>query len=212
MTSELKKWLYTECANEDLLELKEGVFYMPIGVVKKKIQYMEDTFGVAVLESNFHHFFFNNNQRESIVSGSIGITLMQRTTITRTDNNTIVVQTPYELITQLIGAATFPISFYGENTHYAATLESLCIVNAFGGKYPQFGSALNKFDVVPADKGLAKVPKQEVDKEINKLFEQVKKKLSKYSNQEDAQAYLDSTEFKHSLIAKNIVNSLPKKS
>lgn len=202
MTTELKQWLQSECAKEDLLELKDGVFYMPIGVVKKKIQYMEDTFDVSVLESNFHHFFFNNNQRETIVSGSIEIKIFYKSDIFPFDES---------LIAQLVGTATFPISFYGENTHYAATLESLCIVNAFGGKYPQFGSALNKFDVVAADKSLAKVPKQEVDKEINKLFEQVKKKLSKYSNQEDAQAYLDTTEWKHSLIAKNIVNSLPKK-
>ncbi len=198
MTKELKQWLQSECAKEDLLELKDGVFYMPIGAVKKKIQYMEDTFGVTVLESNFHHFFFNNNQREAIASGSIEITII--------DNGI------GRKIAQMVGSATFPVSFYGENTHYAATLESLCIVNAFGGKYPQFGSALNKFDVVAADKALAKVPQQEVDKEINKLFNQVKKKLSKYSNQEDAQAYLDSTEFKHSILAKQIVNSLPKKS
>lgn len=201
MTTELKQWLYTECVKEDLLELKEGVYYMPIGVVKKKIQQMEDTFDVSVLESNFHHFFFNNNQREAIASGSIVITITQRD-----EEGQLII------IAQLVGAATFPVSFYGENTHYAATLESLCIVNAFGGKYPQFGSALNKFDVVAADKSLATVPKQKIDKEINKLFEQVKKKLSKYSNQEDAQAYLDTTEWKHSLIAKNIINSLPKKS
>lgn len=201
MTTELKQWLQTPCAESDLLELKEGIFYMPVGVVKKKIQYMEDTFGVSVLETNFHHFFFNNNQREAFASGSIGITIMQRDELGE-----------LIIVAQLIGAATFPVSFYGENTHYAATLESLCIVNAFGGKYPQFGSALNKFDVVAADKALAKVPQQEVDKEINKLFNKVKTKLSKYSNREDAQAYLDTTEFKMNLECKEIIHSLPKKS
>lgn len=46
------------------------------------------------------------------------------------------------------------------------------------------------------------------DKEIDKLFKQVKTKLSKYSNREEAQAYLDTTEFKFNIELKQIVNNL----
>jgi len=46
------------------------------------------------------------------------------------------------------------------------------------------------------------------DKEIDKLFKQVKTKLSKYSNREEAQAYLDSTDFKFNMEMKQIVNNL----
>ncbi len=46
------------------------------------------------------------------------------------------------------------------------------------------------------------------DKEIEKLFKQVKTKLSKYSNREDAQAYLDSTDFRLNIELKQIVNNL----
>lgn len=197
MTIELHKWLNEPCSTEDLLELNKGIFYMPIGAVKKKIQHMEEKFGATVLETNFHHFLFNNNQRETIASGSIGITIMQGGSI----------------IAQLIGAATFPISSYGENTHYAATLMSLCKVSALGNKYPQFGSGLNKiYDVVaPVSKGLAAVPTEAIDKEIERLLKKVKTKLSKFSFKEDAQAYLDTTEFRFNMEAKAIVNSLPLK-
>lgn len=197
MTTDLHKWLYTPCSTEDLLELTKGVWYMPIGVAKKKIQFIEDNFDAIVLETNFHHFLYNTSQRETIASGSICITIMQGGII----------------VAQLIGAATFPISNYGENTHYAATLESLCIVSAFGGKYPQFGSGLNKtFDVVaPITKPLATVPADVVDKEIAKVLKGVKTKLSKFSCQEDAQAYLDTTEFRFNIECKDIIKKLPLK-
>ena len=50
------------------------------------------------------------------------------------------------------------------------------------------------------------------DKEIDKLFKQVKTKLSKYSNREDAQTYLSTTDFKLNIELKNIIQSLPIKS
>lgn len=199
MTNDLKKWLQTPCATEDLLELTKGIYYMPIGAVKKKIQYMEDTFDVAVLEQNFHHFLFNNTQRDTLASGSIEIVIV--------DNGI------GRKISQMVGAATFPIASYGDNTHYAATLMSLCKVSAFGNKYPQFGSGLNKiYDVVaPVDKPLATVPAAAIDKEIEKLLKKVKTKISKYTFREEAQAYLETTEFRFNIECKSIVNSLPLK-
>ena len=42
-------------------------------------------------------------------------------------------------------------------------------------------------------------------------YEKVVQHLSTFSNQEDAAAYLDTTEFRHTISAKQIVNSKPKK-
>lgn len=193
MTKELKEWLYTPCAVSDLLQLEKDVAYMPIGIVKQKIQYMEDNFGVLYLENNFNHFLFNQQNKESLASGSIGITMMQGNVV----------------VSQLIGAATFPLSFYGTNTHYAATLESLCIVNAFGGKYPQFGSGLNKLDVVAPSKVQILNAVNNIDAVTQKLFDSTKKKVSKFKNREEALAYLSTTEYNNNLELKSIANNLP---
>ncbi len=215
MTSELKEWLYTPCLPSDLLELEKNVWYMPIGVVKQKIQYMEDNFGVLYLETGFNHLYFSNGQKEAIASGSISITLMQTIHLpVREELHVSKNEYPQQqLIAQLIGTATFPLSYYGVNTHYAATLESLCIVNAFGGKYPQFGSALNKLDVVsPAAKITVPSAVNTIDKVEEKLFNNLKKKLSKYLNREDAQAYLDTMpEYRMNLELKEIVKNKPTK-
>lgn len=199
MNTDLKKWLETPCDKTDLLQLEKDVFYMPIGTVKKKIQYMEDTFNVSVNESAFSHLLFNKSQKEIIASGSIVIRIFQWEG-----------GQPVYLITELIGTATFPVDNYGENTHYAATLESLCIVNAFGGKYPQFGSALNKIDVVP-DTKVKKAPVADTSNEMAQVFKMLKTKLKRFKFREDAQAYLDTTEYKTNLEAKSIVNLLPLK-
>lgn len=61
-------------------------------------------------------------------------------------------------------------------------------------------------------KSLAKVSTSETDKEIDKLFNKVKTKLSKFQYQDDAHAYLETTEWKHNLELKSIITSLPKKS
>lgn len=197
MTEALKKWLNTPCDESDLLELTKGVFYIPIGIVKKKILYMREKFNVDVFQKNFHHFMFTDAQRVTYASGSKEVIIYQ----------------DKQLINELVGAATFPTGNYGENTHYAATLSSLCLVSALAGEYPQFGSHLNKtFDVVaPLTGSLAKVPTDEVDKEIEKLFKGVKTKLSKFSCQEDAQAYLDTTEFRFNIECKDIIKKLPLK-
>ena len=52
----------------------------------------------------------------------------------------------------------------------------------------------------------SKISKEEYEA-TDKAFELVKSKLSEIDNREDAQAYLETTDFKHTIIAKNIVNS-----
>lgn len=64
---------------------------------------------------------------------------------------------------------------------------------------------------VPYQEPVTKISKEtetEADKVIEKLFKQVKTKLSKYSNQEEAIAYLSTTEFKHNIELKQIINNL----
>lgn len=193
---DLQKWLDTPCDTTDLLQLEKDVWYMPIGFVKKKIKYMEDNFSVFVLETNFQHQFFSINNKEYYSSGSIEITILDK---------------EQRIFAKFVGAATFPISNYAPNLHFAATLESLCIVNAFGGKYPQFGSVLNKVDVVPEAAKQKKPPAPDTSKEMEQVFKMLKRKLGRYKNREDAQAYLDTTEYKNNLEAKAIVNLLPLK-
>lgn len=60
------------------------------------------------------------------------------------------------------------------------------------------------------DEGQVGLSKKEQDV-TDKLFVKVKEKLSKFNNKEDAQAYLDTTEFKMTIEAKQLVNILPLK-
>ncbi len=50
-----------------------------------------------------------------------------------------------------------------------------------------------------------------LDAENDRQFQQLKETLENIKYREEAQAYLDGTEFKHTIEAKKIVNSKPKK-
>ena len=67
---------------------------------------------------------------------------------------------------------------------------------------------------VPKPEKKSLVPKMVGKKEqdaIDNVFLLVKEKLSGFDNREDAQAYLDTTEFKMTIEAKQLVNNLPLK-
>lgn len=147
MTKELLEWLNTPCDPADLLQLEKDVYYMPIGTVKQKLSYMEKEFGVKICYSNFNHLVINTTtkKREPILlaSGSIELTIHSKHHESKYLDDT----------KKLVGAATITSDVYGDNIHYAATLKSLCIVNALSSEYPQFGySSLFVSDVVSAEK------------------------------------------------------------
>ncbi len=120
-----KQWLYTPCEQSELMELEKGIYYMPITVVKSKIDFMRNEYGAKI---NFHGFnhIFHNTSKQTIASGSIGVTIIHE-----------------DINQSLVGAASFFTDIYMPNYHFAATLKSLSIVNAFSNEYPQFGSLLN---------------------------------------------------------------------
>lgn len=121
------EWLNTPIEPSLCLEIEPGIFYVPIGVVKDKINYAEREFGAIFNFSDFTHNLTVFN-KVLIASGSLTVSIMQENLGQRL----------------LVGAATFYINIMGENTHYAATLKSLCVVNGLSWKYPAFGSCLNK--------------------------------------------------------------------
>ena len=69
----------------------------------------------------------------------------------------------------------------------------------------QVKSMCNNFNIISESKSFIN------DEEIDLEFEQVKKKLNDFEYKEDAQSYLDTTNFKYTIEVKKIVNSKPNK-
>lgn len=138
----LKEWLNIPCLEQDVSGDPQNGYYLGILKIREKIKFMEDTFNVTVNESNFHHFLFNRMDKEVFSSGSIEIEIIQ---IIGFFNQ------------KLVGAYSFNITDYDnpqdKNEQYAGTTKSLCIGNALGNKYPQFGSLLNRKELVRTIKG-----------------------------------------------------------
>lgn len=122
--AELLAFLYTPCPLEEVQTDENGGQYLPIELVKKKLEWLEEYFGLRVWQSDFRHKFQPWN-KDLIVSGSLTIEFADF---------------------RLVGAATFPASRFGANKHYAPTLRSLCVTNALSWRFPAFGSQLNQND------------------------------------------------------------------
>jgi hypothetical protein len=124
--AELLAFLYTPCPLEEVQTDENGGQYLPIEVVKRKLEWIEEYFGLRVWQSDFKHEYQPWN-KELIVSGSLTIEFLDF---------------------RLVGAATFPASRFGANKHFAPTLKSLCVTNALSWRFPAFGSQLNQNDGV----------------------------------------------------------------
>lgn len=122
---ELLRWLRTECDEDDVKFNTDGSKYLGIKTVKDKLRLLRERWGVQRNENGFNHFVFTTRNGDSFASGSLNIELVGE-----------------GFNVKLVGAATFNLKEYGENTHYAATLKSLCLCNAML-EYPQFGACLN---------------------------------------------------------------------
>ncbi len=128
----LKEWLYRECLPEEIIgDVKNG-YYLGIVTIRKKLKFMEDEFDGLVNYRNFNQTFLVRPDKEVFVSGSMEIKISAG-----------------DYYKELVGAYSFNIKDYdnetvGGNEQYAGTLKTLCIRNAFGNEYPQFGSLLNE--------------------------------------------------------------------
>lgn len=141
----LKEWLNTPCDVEDLLRLPEnqgGGYYMPIVTVRKKLHYMRVHFNAHINFSDFTHLLFNSVDKKTYASGSINVTIYH---------------SDFPFPQSLIGASTYNVARFNmrledkeiENQHYANTIKSFTIINALQTEYPQFGSGINDYEIVP---------------------------------------------------------------
>jgi len=135
----LKDWLQLPCLPDEVKGDANTGFYLGIEKIREKIKFMENEFHITVNYGNFRHFLFNRMDKEVFASGSLEVELVE-------DSN-------YGLVfyKKLVGAYSFNIQDYDNhndrNEQYAGTLKSLCIGNALGNEYPQFGSLLNTQDL-----------------------------------------------------------------
>lgn len=128
---ELKTYLNTEPLPEEIRINANGSRYLPIDIVRSKLDYLTNSKWEV---TNFSHLYFNNAGQLSI-SGSLELFF-------NVDSDTDDIYSVL-ILRRLTGAATFKLTDYEDNNHYAATLKSLCIVNALSQEYPCFGKNLN---------------------------------------------------------------------
>lgn len=164
----LQQWLDIPCLPEEVLGDEQTGYYLGILKIREKIKYMENIYNVRVNYSNFHHFLFNRMDKETFSSGSIEIEISEN----KTDN-----YFASFFYKRLVGAYTFNITDYDnaqdKNEQYAGTTKSLCIGNALGNEYPQFGSLLNKKELIKTIQG--KKLSQKENKLNNTLLELARK-------------------------------------
>lgn len=111
------------------------------------------------------------------------------------------------------GAVTFQISSKDNNMDFSATALSFCISNAAKRLGIRFGRALNG----RIDAGETSIPviqtKEAIDINVNEELEWLsfKQIIDGIEFKEDAQIFLDTTTYRLTVAAKNIVNSKPTK-
>lgn len=126
-------WLNTPCSEDEKILNPNGGWYLGIEKVNEKLKHAFDTFGLKVDYSNFNHFFYTI-QDNTYVSGGIEV----------------FIHCEYEQFSKrLVGATTFNVLDYGNNKYWGAIAKSLFINNALS-IYPQFGSLLNKEELIVA--------------------------------------------------------------
>lgn len=129
------KWLDEFPLPEEILTNEDGSKYLPIAVVKSKLDLLTNK---GWQTKNFNHFIFNQNGNYKVY-GSLEVYVEYYNAIDK-----------IIIFRNLVGAATFDIKDYKGNPHWSATLKSLCMVNAVQDLGKQFGQGLNpEFESVP---------------------------------------------------------------
>lgn len=198
MIEDLKKWLDEPCKEEYVKyldkdnpdESKRGA-YIPIGIIEQTLDELEEwsvfDFKHVIIKAGGHW----------ISDASVQLTIRNGSTVLNRS-----------------GAVSFPVSSQDTNMDFAATALSFCIANAAKKLGKKFGRHLNgrlnrgETGVKVATIQINSTASQET---IDEEFKQLEKKLSEYDFKEDAAEYLSSTDFKHYVPAKRIVNLKPSK-
>lgn len=122
MLQTVEKWLTERCP-EDHIALKDGILYIPIDTMERKLDGFY-RFNSTWNTENFQSKYLQTPDGELLVSASIELVISG------------------QYARRLVGATTFRASDYHPNMFYDAIAKSLCVVNAAYDLGDQFGRFL----------------------------------------------------------------------
>lgn len=196
MITDLKQWLEEPCKETDVRYLEpdnsdpeKRAAYIPIGIIEEMLDELDSwsvyDFKHTIIKAGGHWISDANAQLSVTHNGK---------TLSRT------------------GAVSFIVSSRDTNMDFAATALSFCIANAAKKLGKKFGRHLNG-RLNKGETGIPIIQLKEIHnpETIDEEFNAVAEKLESFDNKEDAQAYLETTDFRFYIKAKNIVNLKPSK-
>ncbi len=130
--TDTKRFFDMEPAEDEIKINEDGSRFIPYPIIVKKLY---DLCGGNWGTKNFNHFFFVIPDHPDLIKVSGGAEVVVK--YFDTELGEIVERT-------LAGAATFYTIDYSPNEHWAATLKSLCVVNAVQILGRNFGWGLNE--------------------------------------------------------------------
>lgn len=128
----LMEWLNSPCFQEDLRPLPwDGtIFYMPIDVVRNKIDIMEEVFGATVDQIDVSVSAINTFDKDTCFWGAVKF---------------IIYHSDFRNGEKIIcGTASFLKSQYTGSWSFSQISEALSISRCFGKQWKQFGRDINK--------------------------------------------------------------------
>ncbi len=168
----LQEWLNQEPAPEDIRTNEDGSFYIPIEIIKPKLDYLSSSWETK----NFHHFFFQTEEQERNgekfstlkVSGSVELIVAYVSMVPIDLRNPQGGKVSKYIVRTITGSATFDTQKYYGNPAWGQTCLSLCIVAAAKELGPTFGKNLNKDRLtIPSIENEPKRPKKQILKAMD---------------------------------------------
>ena len=131
MDCTLIEWLNADPLSEDIFPLPwdMNVSYMPIEVVRKKIEVMENQFGATVTQTDVFVSAINTFQKDTCFMATVKFEICHK------EFN--------DGVKYIVGAASFLAGQYSGGWSFAQIAESLATTRAFSKHWKQFGKGLN---------------------------------------------------------------------
>lgn len=123
---DIKKWLAQEVPTSDLLEISDGIMFIPIEIGEKLLDNF-DSWGTQ----NFNYYLYKGEGY-----GNLGVAASLELVVEYIDNGERVRRT-------FVGACNFSIKSIHPNTHFLATAKSECMKNAMSDIGKRLGRGLN---------------------------------------------------------------------
>jgi hypothetical protein len=127
------EFLNTEPKEEDIRLNPDGSRYLPIEVIERDLDELGKLANMIWGTNTMRHFLFTIGDK-TFCSGSLNLQLDYYDSCV---TNVLHARTH-------VGAASFDVSRYLPNEHFAATLRSLCVANAAKKIGKRFGKGLNE--------------------------------------------------------------------